>query len=95
VAARTALLSTTPNIPGALLRVLEPLAANGINMSKLESRPADEPWHYRFFLELDHPAADPSLGIALDQLRDATESLRVLGTYARWIAGREREHVAD
>jgi prephenate dehydratase len=95
VAARTALLITTPNIPGALLRVLEPLAANGINMSKLESRPADEPWHYRFFLELDHPAADPSLGIALDQLRDATESLRVLGTYARWIAGREREHVAD
>jgi prephenate dehydratase len=88
VAARTALLITTPNIPGALLRVLEPLAANGINMSKLESRPADEPWHYRFFLELDHPAADPSLGAALEQLRDATESLRVLGTYSRWLAGR-------
>jgi prephenate dehydratase len=95
VAARTALLITTPNVPGALLRVLEPLAANGINMSKLESRPADEPWHYRFFLELDHPAADPSLGAALDQLRGATESLRVLGTYARWVAGRERVRVAD
>jgi prephenate dehydratase len=94
-AARTALLITTPNVPGALLRVLEPLAAHGINMSKLESRPADEPWHYRFFLELDHPAADPSLDTALDQLRDATESLRVLGTYARWVAGRERTRVAD
>jgi prephenate dehydratase len=88
VAARTALLITTPNVPGALLRVLEPLAANGINMSKLESRPADEPWHYRFFLELDHPAADPSLDAALGQLRGATESLRVLGTYSRWLAGR-------
>ena len=95
VAARTALLITTPNVPGALLRVLQPLAANGINMSKLESRPADEPWHYRFFLELDHPASDPSLTTALDQLRGATESLRVLGTYPRWIAGRERVHVAD
>jgi prephenate dehydratase len=95
VAARTALLVTTPNVPGALLRVLEPLAANGINMSKLESRPADEPWHYRFFLELDHPAADPSLPTALAQLRAATESLRVLGTYARWLAGREPVHVAD
>jgi prephenate dehydratase len=95
VAARTALLITTPNVPGALLRVLGPLAANGINMSKLESRPADEPWHYRFFLELDHPAADPSLATALDQLRGATESLRVLGTYPRWVAGRERVHVAD
>ena len=95
VAARTALLITTPNVPGALLRVLAPLAANGINMSKLESRPADEPWHYRFFLELDHPAADPSLPTALEQLRAATESLRVLGTYGRWVAGRERVHVAD
>ena len=95
VAARTALLITTPNVPGALLRVLEPLAANGINMSKLESRPADEPWHYRFFLELDHPAADPSLAAALDQLRGATESLRVLGTYSRWVAGRRPAHTTD
>jgi prephenate dehydratase len=95
VAARTALLITTPNVPGALLRVLEPLAAHGINLSKLESRPADEPWHYRFFLELDHPASDPSLTAALAQLLGATESLRVLGTYARWIAGRERVRVAD
>ena len=95
VAARTALLITTPNVPGALLRVLEPLATNEINMSKLESRPTEEPWHYRFFLELDHPAADPSLPTALEQLRGATESLRVLGTYGRWLAGRERVHVAD
>jgi prephenate dehydratase len=95
VAARTALLITTPNVPGALLRVLEPLATNEINMSKLESRPTEEPWHYRFFLELDHPAADPSLATALEQLRGVTESLRVLGTYGRWLAGRERVHVAD
>jgi prephenate dehydratase len=94
-AARTALLITTPNVPGALLRVLEPLAANGINMSKLESRPADEPWHYRFFLELDHSAADPSLTAALEQLRDATESLRVLGTYSRWLAGRMDRDTPD
>jgi prephenate dehydratase len=94
-AARTALLITTPNVPGALLRVLEPLAANGINMSKLESRPAEEPWHYRFFLELDHSAADPSLATALGQLRGATETLRVLGSYWRWVAGRANGQRAD
>jgi prephenate dehydratase len=93
--ARTALLITTPNVPGALLRVLEPLAANGINMSKLESRPADEPWHYRFFLELDHAAADPSISTALEQVRAVTESLRVLGTYSRWLAGRTDERTPD
>ena len=94
-AARTALLVTTPNVPGALLRVLQPLAAHAINMSKLESRPAEEPWHYRFFLELDHPAGDPSLAAALGQLREATESLRVLGTYARWLAGRTGTRTPD
>ena len=93
--ARTALLITTPNVPGALLRVLEPLAAHEINMSKLESRPADEPWHYRFFLELDHSAGDPSLEAALGQLRGATESLRVLGSYSRWFAGRAGPGMPD
>lgn len=93
--ARTALLITTPNVPGALLRVLEPLAAHEINMSKLESRPAEEPWHYRFFLELDHAAADPALSAALQQLRSVTESLRVLGTYSRWIAGRTGPNTPD
>ncbi|MDQ2930463.1 MAG: ACT domain-containing protein, partial [Gemmatimonadota bacterium] len=93
--ARTALLITTPNVPGALLRVLEPLARNRINMSKLESRPAEEPWHYRFFLELDHPAGDPGLATAIAQLREATESLRVLGTYTRWRAGRAPDRAPD
>ena len=93
--ARTALLITTPNVPGALLRVLEPLARNRINMSKLESRPAEEPWHYRFFLELDHPAGDPGLDTAIVQLREATESLRVLGTYSRWRAGRADDRAPD
>lgn len=93
--ARTALLITTPNVPGALLRVLEPLARNRINMSKLESRPAEEPWHYRFFLELDHPAGDPALDTAIVQLREATESLRVLGTYLRWRAGRADDRAPD
>ncbi len=95
VRARTALLVTTPNVPGALLRVLEPLARNQINMSKLESRPANEPWHYHFFLELDHAAGDPSLDAALAQLRGATESLRILGTYARCLAGQASSGASD
>ncbi|MEP7087139.1 MAG: prephenate dehydratase domain-containing protein [Gemmatimonadota bacterium] len=95
VSARTALLVTTPNVPGSLLRVLEPLARHTINMSKLESRPADEPWHYHFFLELDHAAGDPLLDAAIGELRGVTESLRVLGTYSRWSAGRATSGTTD
>ena len=85
--ARTALLLTTPNVPGALLRVLEPLAAHGINLSKLESRPADEPWHYRFFLELDHPAGSSNAAAAIDAMRAASEVLRVARQLRQGVSG--------
>lgn len=81
--ARTALVAETDNVPGALLRVLEPLAVAGLNLSKLESRPAGTPWTYRFFLELEHDAGDDGLPRALHTLAGATRSLRVLGTFAR------------
>jgi prephenate dehydratase len=81
---RTALILTTANVPGALLRVLQPLAEHGINMSKLESRPTGEPWSYRFFIELEHAAGDPRATTAISDLARATESLRVLGCYPRW-----------
>jgi prephenate dehydratase len=82
--ARTALLLTTANAPGALLAVLQPLAEHGINLSKLESRPTGEPWSYRFFVEMEHSAGDARAAAAIEAIRGATKSLRVLGSYARW-----------
>ena len=82
--ARTALILTTANVPGALLRVLQPIAEHGLNMSKLESRPTGEPWSYRFFVEIDHAAGHPSARAAIATVRQVTESLRVLGSYPRW-----------
>lgn len=81
--ARTALLAVTDNVPGALLRLLTPLAASGLNLSKLESRPTGTPWTYRFFLEVEHAAGAPCLRGALDAVRAAARSVRVLGTFAR------------
>ena len=84
VPARTALLVTTENVPGALLRVLEPLAEHGINLNTLESRPTTVPWSYRFFLEMEHPAGHPPAAAAVQRIRRAAQSLRVLGVYPRW-----------
>jgi len=83
IAARTSLVFATPNEPGALLRVLEPIASNGLNLSKLESRPTGEPWTYRFFADLDHVSGDATLTRVLEAVRQATRTCRVLGTYAR------------
>lgn len=81
--ARTSLMFTTANQPGALLRVLEPLARCGLNLSKLESRPTGEPWTYRFFADIDHDAGDDRLTQALELIGAATQTCRILGTYAK------------
>lgn len=81
-AARTVILADIDNVPGALLRLLAPIAAAGLNLSKLESRPAGTPWSYRFFLEVEHESADPRLDDAVAALREESKHVRVLGTYA-------------
>jgi prephenate dehydratase len=80
---KTAVLLETPNTPGALLRVLAPFAHRGINLTKLESRPAGEPWSYRFFIELDAAATDPAAATALDEIRAESLMLNVLGSFPR------------
>ena len=84
--ARSVVVLTTDNVPGALVRVLEPLAERGINLSKLESRPTGEPWTYRFFLELEHAAGDEAVPLAFDAVRRVSRSFRLLGTVAVWSA---------
>lgn len=79
---RTALLIEADNTPGALVRVLAPFAERGINLSKLESRPGEVPWTYRFFLEFDADAAEPRSAAALAELRGVA-SVHVLGSFPR------------
>jgi prephenate dehydratase len=82
-AARTSLVFTTANDPGALVRALTPLAEHALNLSKLESRPTGEPWTYRFFADVEHQAGDVTHDLALRAMCAATHTLRILGTYAR------------
>jgi prephenate dehydratase len=87
-AARTTLAMGIRNEPGALLRALAVLAGHGLNLSKLESRPArDRPWEYVFWVDLDADAAAPATRSALADLAGATASLRVLGSYSRGAGG--------
>jgi prephenate dehydratase len=81
--ARTSLVFTTADVPGALLHALEPIARHQLNLTKLESRPTGEPWSYRFFADIDCVAGDPRLDAALSEMTSATQTCRILGTYAR------------
>ena len=81
---RTTLALAVRNEPGTLLAVLEVFARHGLNMSKLESRPSRErAWEYVFWVDLDADAHDPATRMALDELRDVTTMLRILGSYPR------------
>lgn len=78
---KMALLAETPNSPGALVGILQPLADHGFNLSNLVARPVGEPWTYRFFLEFTAPGADRQLEDALARITRASRTLRVLGSY--------------
>lgn len=80
--AKTILILGVDNTPGALVRVLTPLSARGLNLTKIESRPTGEPWTYHFVLELEHAAHDPRLTEALTEVERTAVATRVAGTYA-------------
>ncbi|HVH12691.1 MAG TPA: prephenate dehydratase [Longimicrobium sp.] len=83
-AMKTALLAETANTPGALVGILAPFAARGINLSKLESRPTGEPWRYRFLIEIDADARGEDAAAALADARRHASRLDVLGSFPRW-----------
>ncbi len=71
-----------PHESGALYNCLGHFIFNGLNVSKIESRPIEgRTWEYRFFLDFDGNLSDPSVRCALTGLREEARYLRVLGNY--------------
>jgi prephenate dehydratase len=79
---KTVLIAETENRPGALVELLLPFAKRGVNLSKLESRPAPTPWTYRFFLELEGNASAAPVTESVAEARQGAQWLRILGSFA-------------
>ena len=83
---KTSLLLAAHNKPGALYHLLSPLADAGLNLTRIESRPARRNrWEYVFFVDLEGHALDDNVAAALKALQVEASSLRVLGSYPRAI----------
>jgi len=69
---------------GALHDALNALKDNGINMSRIESRPGgDKAWEYVFFVDFEGHAEDPHVKAALEELKEHCAMLNVLGSYPK------------
>lgn len=79
---KTSLVLGAPNQPGAIVKLLQPLADAGISMSKLESRPARSTnWEYVFFVVCEGHREDPRLATTLAEVGRHAAFLKILGSY--------------
>jgi prephenate dehydratase len=73
------------NVPGALFRVLQPLADGNIQMTKLESRPSrEEILEYVFLCDFLGHRSDPNIARALEAIATECSMLKVFGSYPRF-----------
>ena len=79
---KTSLLFTTPDRPGALAAILNLLADQGLNLTKLESRPLKgEKWKYVFFMDVECDLSQEQYENTMSNLTSLCHTMRVLGSY--------------
>ncbi|MBL8606172.1 MAG: chorismate mutase [Myxococcales bacterium] len=89
----TALALAVADAPGALHGILSQFAERGINLTRIQSRPAPalrgglaaasegDAWQYLFFIEVVGHATDRNVVAALEDVKRQTKFLKLLGSY--------------
>lgn len=81
--AKTSVVLWLAHRPGSLAGCLDAIASNGLNLTKIESRPSRQgPWQYVFYLDFEGDVASDAGASAVRALEARSERVRVLGTYA-------------
>ena len=82
IAAKVSMVLATRHEHGALVRCLNVIADEGLNVTKLESRPRPgTPWEYVFYVDVEGHVSSPRMQAALAGLAERTVFLKVLGCY--------------
>lgn len=79
-------VSVRQNVPGSLHAVLDELAVDNIQMTKLESRPHKSVLgQYYFLIDIEGHRLDDKISQALERMRAKTDVFQVWGSYPRFI----------
>lgn len=81
---KTSLVIQTEHRPGTLYHCLKCFADEGLNLSKIESRPIiGRTWNYSFYLDFEAALDAPESQRALKCLEKSTSMMKVLGSYEK------------
>jgi len=79
---KTSIVCAVKDKPAALVKLLQPFADAGINMTKIESRPDKKKmWEYNFFIDFIGHRDEGKIQQALERMREETVFLKILGSY--------------
>lgn len=82
ISAKVSMVLSTRHEHGALVRCLNVIADEGLNVTKLESRPRPgTPWEYVFYIDVEGHISSPRMQAALAGLAERTVFVKVLGCY--------------
>lgn len=81
---KTSILMSKKSEPGSLLKLLEPFARHGINMTMIESHPSQKGnWEYVFFVDFDGHEDDAEVVPLFEELKKEAPLFKLLGSYPK------------
>ena len=79
---KTSVVFSTPDERGALMQILSIFDSEGLNLSRIESRPdRARRWEYVFFTDIAGHRTDAGMQRALKRLQSQCQMVQILGSY--------------